>query len=1001
MPHRHTHPFNRAARPPKSATRFGLSLLVIVFATTGSFTARCSAQNPTSSRDYPAAYSYSQASFPAQARVATSAPVVVGDRLIGNDDPTYLRSTYREPLGTSPVDPLSRYNLTAIESARQSAEQFRAMAQSTSSVVTKVASDNANFADQWASLAESYQSLSTRYHDAVILLRSTTHDYEDVRSKLTNFGLTPTVGLLLRHKKDQLDAWHSSDSLALFATEELARSRRRQLDLEMLRFNGSDSLRQATELLAEAGVVSNSFQYASVSAQVQNLLNQRYQWIEVLKQGYVDYQQKLSELDSTHTAYAKLNQEYRALISRYIIWIPSDDTLGLTDLRNLKTGLGSLFDSRRSAEFGYSLRRKWDANPVGGVGMLSLVALILLLRWRAKTWLVDIGGRKRMRDATPNSRKVAAGVLTTLVAFGFPGVLYVLARWLGTEVVFESTLHVSSGLYAASLIALMVEMPRQLLCNYGYLDKHLGIELPRRQRANAYLTLIGIGLVIAAYLVTVASLIDHGMWRDSTSRIGLILSLMLVAWTAHLALRPHGGFLEPLIEKFGGSVVHRLRFVIYLAGVGFPLLLIALSALGYGFTVQELIYRAVITWVVCLIAATLWSSVKILSSRAWQMLTGTTPPRRFDQYGEIKSDSTTSVLAEHYLELKHHLAFLCQCALVLGAVVCLGWLWIDVFPEVRMGNPVLWTIEETIARTPDGQTLGTFNRQADSATITQATPVTVLHVALAAATLFVAFQLAKLLPALFDAVVLQRVSFDEGMEHFSLVLGRCFLFGTGCYVACSLLGVRWQSIQWLAVGLTIGLGFGLQDMVRNLFGGFVVLFEKPARLGDLITVGRVTGRVAAQKFRTTVLSDDEGRELIIPNKNFVSEEVVNWMGAGRLHAVPLEVAVKRDVRAADICRSLQELVIEQPEVLLTPAPHATLVCISKSSQRIEVRAWVEDNHDPVRYRETLLKIVLKFLREKDLLVSVQPDQPPMRRGRDGDEAEPYGAIQDRKRKRSA
>ncbi len=92
------------------------------------------------------------------------------------------------------------------------------------------------------------------------------------------------------------------------------------------------------------------------------------------------------------------------------------------------------------------------------------------------------------------------------------------------------------------------------------------------------------------------------------------------------------------------------------------------------------------------------------------------------------------------------------------------------------------------------------------------------------------------------------------MEHLSLVLGRCLLFGAGCFIACRLVGLRWETIQWLAVGLTIGLGFAMQDIVRNLLGGLVVLFEKPARLGDLVTVGNVTGRVAAQKLRTTVLS---------------------------------------------------------------------------------------------------------------------------------------------------
>jgi potassium-dependent mechanosensitive channel len=216
------------------------------------------------------------------------------------------------------------------------------------------------------------------------------------------------------------------------------------------------------------------------------------------------------------------------------------------------------------------------------------------------------------------------------------------------------------------------------------------------------------------------------------------------------------------------------------------------------------------------------------------------------------------------------------------------------------------------------------------------------------------------------------------MEHLSLVLGRCLLFGTGCFIACRLVGLHWETIQWPAVGLAVGLGFALQDIMRNLFGGLVVLFEKPARLGDLITVGNVTGRVAAQKLRTTVLSDEEGREVIVPNKNFVSQDVVNWMGAGRLKVLPIEVAVTRDERPADVCRMLQQLLVEQPDLLLSPAPQATLVCVSHHSQRIELRAWVEADHDASRYRASLTTTVLNFLAEKNLLAPNQPAQPSLK-----------------------
>lgn len=908
-----------------------------------------------------------------------------------NDSPTGPLNR-RQPT----VEPVSRYSSTMIESARQSANELRRIAQTKSPVAAEIADQNAEFAEQWVDLAGTYAALSVRVDDANAKLLATRRDFDDVNAKLTQYGLTPTIGMLLRHKQEQLNAWQVHDSQTVVVSQELGRSRQQQLELELVRFDGSDPEGQAAEILADAGQDSMDIQYSYLRSQVESLLHHRHQWLGFLQQGFQDYQEKLGEFDSTTTMSAKLIEDYRKLIDRHITWIRSGDPLSVGDARKLRGGLAALFNARRSGDFGPTLERKFKSNSIGSIGLFTWIVLLSLVRWRAKSWLIGIGSGKRMREAPPDTRRLTAGVLTTLVALVLPCMLYLVARWLGTGVVSESTLNAASGFYAASMVALMVEVPRQLLRNNGYIDKHVDVDLPGRQAATRYLVLLGIVLVVAAYAITLMSLIDHGMWRGSVARLGFMATMLVVAWTAHKSLRPTGGLVEPLIARFGGGVIYRIRLVIYLAGLGFPLGMLILSALGYGFTANELIKRAIITLVCGLIAWTLWAGVKTLAARAWQMLAGANPPpRQFDEYGEIETRresaaQVTGKLGEHFLELKHHLAFLCQCGLVLGAIVGFGWLWIDIFPNVRMGNPVVWTVQETVTQSSIDAA-----GQAVTSSVAETTPITMLHLVLAAATLFVAFQLAKLLPALWDALVLQRVSFDEGMEHFSLVLGRCLLFGVGCLVACRLVGLRWHTIEWLAVGLAIGMGFGLQDMVRNLFGGLIVLFEKPARLGDQITVGKVTGRVAMQKFRTTVLSDDDGREVIIPNKKFVSEDVVNWMGAGRLSVIPLEVAVTRDERPADICRTLQELVIEQQHVLLTPAPQATLVCVGKSSQRIEVRAWIEERQDASRFRDSLLKVVTKFLRDKDLLAATQPPQPAVGDSSDSDYR--YGGQRSRKR----
>lgn len=874
------------------------------------------------------------------------------DRSYGSENATSYRSAYHP---------------ARINAARQTAIRYRSLSVSDIPAIAELSSTNARLVDQWVELADVINARATHVIEAKTKLEAASRDYQDVDSKLQLYGLTPTVGLLLSHKRSQLDDWQIDGSIGHRLSDEIQRSREKQLELDLVEYDGSDVARQSSEILAAAGYDSTHIQYASLVASVQNLLRERHEWLQLLTQGSNDYRHKLSELNSASLAFEKLTDDFRTLISRHVTWIRSNDPLGIADFRKFSTGLGALFNSRRSADFGYSLQQKWNSNPSSGLVLLAQVLILLLLRILTKSWLLGIGKRKRLREATTNVRKLAASLLTPLVAIAFPSILYSIARWLGTGYVSESTLHVSSGLYAASFVALVIEMPRQLLRKHGFVEKHLRIEIPRQQRASVYLLVTGTGLMLSAYVTTLAEHIDHGTWSGSVARLGFIASLLLVGWTIHLALKPKGGLLEPIVERFGGSLLHRIRFLFYVLGVGFSAAMIGLSALGYGFTATVIIQRAGIMLVAMLVGATLWSAIKILSSGLWHRITNGAEDSQ-DSPGQ--PTRLTGTLAAHSLELKHQIAFLSQCALVLATIAGCCWLWIDVFPNVRLGNPVVWTVQETVT-----QAIVDAGGQKVNRSELQTTPITALHLILALATLFVAFQLAKLLPAIFDTLVLQRVNFDEAMEHLSLVFGRCLLFGTGCFIACKLIGLRWEAIQWLAVGLTIGLGFALQDIVRNLFGGLVVLFEKPAKLGDLITVGNVTGRVAAQKLRTTVLSDQEGREVIIPNKNFVSQDVVNWMGAGRLKAILLEVAVTRDERPADICRKLQQLLVEQPDVLLNPAPQATLICVSREYQRIELRAWIEEHQDVNLCRESLTKIVLNFLAENELRASHQPRQP--------------------------
>ncbi|MCS7470523.1 mechanosensitive ion channel [Stieleria sp. ICT_E10.1] len=858
------------------------------------------------------------------------------------------------------------------EVASQIAQWNRDLAERSTPVLAEIASQNADLAEQLSQLGLLVRNLQQRLGTAEQKLDDIQSDYQSVSGKLAEYGLTPTIGLLLRHRKEQLDSWQTQDNENHFARAELQRTQQQALELELIQGGEGQLQQQADQMLAETGDASGQPPTPLLRQQVLDLLTHRSQLVAQLKQSYRTYHRDLDRLDSTASATSTTTAEFRKLINRHATWIRSGDPIGIQDFADAKAGIAALLEFRHTRQLGRDLKRKLSDDQISGILLLAFIGLMFALRWRLKSWLVAIGLKSKLRTAG-KTRVVAAGALTLGVAVVVPLQGYATAWWLNQGIVSELIIQVASGLFAASLIGLLVELPRQLLRPFGLVDKHLSKTFSTRAEAFKDWSIAGLMLVPGTFAITMLGQIDHGIWRDSLGRFGFLTMMLVVAGLAHFALRPGKGFLCPAIEAFGGRLATGFGHLWYAIALGFPIVMGILSSLGYGYTASELIKRATWSAILVMTAGVVWKIGQLGFQQIWRNLTGPKVEPRYDEYGLIEEPEVDEEINETHVVLKHQIGFLGQCIAGVALTSCFVALWVDVIPNMSLANPVLWTVQDAVTNYADdgqGQTVAT--------SVLQATPVTLLNVLWAAAILFVAIHVSRLLPNLFDALVLQRVDYDEGMEHLILVLGRCVLFAIGCFVACRLIGVRWVTIQWLMVGITIGIGFGLQDMVRNVLGGLVVLFARPVNVGDRVTVGRLTGRIASQTLRTTILADDEGRELQIPNRKFLSDEVTNWRGAGKLTTVAVEVNVRREERPIDIGRMIGEWASAERNVLQSPGPQVTLVCIAKKTQRYELHVWTEGQHDAKQVQRALLETVRSNLRERNLLAKTQPTQPAIR-----------------------
>ena len=159
-------------------------------------------------------------------------------------------------------------------------------------------------------------------------------------------------------------------------------------------------------------------------------------------------------------------------------------------------------------------------------------------------------------------------------------------------------------------------------------------------------------------------------------------------------------------------------------------------------------------------------------------------------------------------------------------------------------------------------------------------------------------------------------------------------------MACRAIGLTWGSIQWLAAAMTVGLGFGLQEIFANLVSGLIILFERPIRVGDLVTVGGVSGRVTRMQIRATTVTDFDRRELIVPNKKFITEDVMNWTLTDDVNRIVIEVGVAYGSDVALAKELLLSVADAHPLVMAEPEPIATFDRFADSSLNLTLRCFL-------------------------------------------------------------
>jgi potassium efflux system protein len=205
---------------------------------------------------------------------------------------------------------------------------------------------------------------------------------------------------------------------------------------------------------------------------------------------------------------------------------------------------------------------------------------------------------------------------------------------------------------------------------------------------------------------------------------------------------------------------------------------------------------------------------------------------------------------------------------------------------------------------------------------------------------FLTIAAGKNLPGLLEVTLLERLPLDRGARNAVTTLSGYAIMLAGLLMGANAIGLRWQSIQWLAAALTVGLGFGLQEIFANFVSGLILLFERPIRVGDIITLGDVDGTVTKIRIRATTITNWDRKELIVPNKELITGRLLNWTLSDQVNRLVVQVGVAYGSNVAKVRRLMLRIANDHPVVLKDPAPVVTFESFGDSALNFVLRCYL-------------------------------------------------------------
>ncbi|GLQ21112.1 mechanosensitive ion channel domain-containing protein [Algimonas porphyrae] len=677
---------------------------------------------------------------------------------------------------------------------------------------------------------------------------------------------------------------------------------------------------------------------------VLTLAEQRRDFLRQISANATSRINEVAELQAAQNELAEQSDELRTVLDENLLWVPSVPAIDLAWPTKVALGTVEMISPSHLTTASSVLTR--EAVRLWPVTLLFILAFVLTYRLRPSLRAnirerAEFVGRVKQDSLWHTPAVIGSGAIMALpwpLLFALLAILFAASG--------NSDLLVEGLADGFAYLALFTA----IIMTWKYWDNDRSLfavhfKMPRPLRKSVELNLRWFLPVVGTssfLLATTSNMRGENIYEGFSlaafivTALGLSTFAFLVLWRSRqraLAERP-------------AEDPNRYRIPVAVIAIGLPLFAALMAGAGWYESADDILLRLFLTIWVILSAYVIYGTVRraitvsqrqIKYRQAVERREAQLKARLEQQAAEARGEEMPApppvdTDAIDVSAMSRQSAQLLKTLVAIGLVTLLWFIWSGLLPALTIFDGFQLGEIGTGEIDPDTQT----------EIVRSITLWTVLQAGVIATITIIA---ARNLPGFLEIFILDRMGVDAGARYAVVTILGYIIVASGIVVSFQRLGLQWGQLQWILTGLSVGIGFGLQKIIANFVSGLIILFERPIRIGDFVTIGDKSGTVTRIKIRATTLGDLDNREILIPNENLISQEVTNWTLSNSVTRVIVRVGIAYGSDTEGAREVMLDVIDANRKILETPPPQVFFLGFGDSSLDFELRFFIRNFED--------------------------------------------------------